>query len=183
MYFTESELENEIWKDIPGYEGYYQVSDLGRVCSLDRIVVKSNGVSLNLKGKVLIGTILKTGYIKINLYVGSKEKQFLVHQLVAMAFLNHMPDGTNKIVVDHKDNIRTNNRLSNLQLITNRENSSKDKKGGTSKYVGVNWNKAKKKFESRIRYKGRLLFLGLYDNEYDASLAYQKKLSEINILK
>lgn len=134
---------------------------------------------MKAKGIILIPSKQKTGYLKVNLYLNCAEFQYLVHQLVVMAFLNHKLDGTNKIVVDHINNIKTDNRVENLQLITNRENSSKDKKGGTSKHTGVYYFKNKKKYESRITYKGKLLYLGLYDNEYDAHLAYQKKLKEI----
>lgn len=172
-------MEKEIWKDVPGYEGYYQVSNLGNVKSLDRTFLKSNGVLISYKQKELKPSIQKTGYLKVNLYKNQIEDQYLVHQLVAIAFLNHKLDGTNKIVVDHINNIRIDNRLENLQLISNRENSSKDKKNGTSKYIGVMWHSSKKKWESRIRYKGKLLFLGLFVNELDAHNAYQSKLEEI----
>jgi len=162
----------EEFKSIPNFNNAYHYSTLGRLRSFKRGFCK-----------ILKGTLMKkTGYLKHNLYKNSEETQILGHQLSAILFLGHVLDGTNKIVVDHKNNIRTDNRLENLQLITNRENSSKDKKGGTSKYVGVMWHKAKKKWESRIRFKGRLLFLGLFVDEYEAHLAYQKKLKEINNL-
>lgn len=171
----------EIWKDVINYEGLYQVSNLGNVKSLDRIVTKSNGVQMVLKGKELKKSKQKTGYLKVNLYKNRIEKQFLAHQVVAIVFLNHVPNGTNEIVVDHINGIRHDNRLENLQLITNRENSSKDKIGkGSSSYIGVSFLKAKKKYESRIRYKGKLIHLGNYIDPYDAHLAYQKALERIN---
>jgi len=117
----------EIFKDIPGYEGIYQVSDLGRVKSL-----KFN------KEKILKPGVNNHGYYTVVLCKG-KRKTINVHQLVAMAFLNHEPCGYNGLIVDHKDNNPLNNRLSNLQLISQRENTSKDKKG-SSKYTGVSWN-------------------------------------------
>ena len=159
----------EEFKTFPNFNNAYQYSTLGRLRSFKRG-----------KGKILKGTLMKKeGYLKHNLYLNSKETQILGHQLSAILFLNHVLDGTNKIVVDHINTIRTDNRLENLQLITNRENSSKDKKGGTSKYIGVSWLKHRNKFEARIRYKGKLLHLGNFSDEYDAHLAYQKKLEEI----
>lgn len=177
----EGQVCEEIWKDIPEYEGLYQVSNLGRVKSLERMV--KGRIGLRIQNKRILSQIkINIGYLKITLHNQKKPKQLLTHQLVAIAFLNHVLDGTNKIVVDHKDNDKLNNNLFNLQLITNRENSSKDKKGGTSKYVGVMWHKSKQKWESRIRCKGKLLFLGLFIDEYEAHLAYQEKLEEIKKL-
>jgi hypothetical protein len=97
-----------------------------------------------------------------------------------MAFLNHKPDGTNKIVVDHINNIKTDNRLVNLQLISQRENTSKDKKNGTSQYTGVCWKKSKNKFEAQININNKYKYLGLFTDEYEAHLAYEKALKMYN---
>ena len=101
--------------------------------------------------------------------------------LVALGFLGHvMGNGSVGLVVDHIDNNSRNNRLDNLQLITQRQNSSKDKKGVSSKYVGVSWNKGKSKWSSSIRYKGKLIFLGYYVIEKEAHEAYQTALRRID---
>jgi hypothetical protein len=155
----------EIWKDIPGYEGIYQVSDLGNVKSL-----RFN------KEKILKPGVNGSGYYTVVLCKG-KRKTKKVHKLVAMAFLNHNPDGY-KLVVDHKDNDKLNNILSNLQLISQRENSSKDKKG-TSKHTGVSWDKERNKWKSSISINGKLKNLGRFNCELAAHHAYEKKLDEI----
>jgi hypothetical protein len=165
--------EKEIWKDIPDYEGYYQVSSFGRVRSIDRVITKSNGVKQKTKGKVLIP--LKSKYLMVNLTRFSKGNIFRIHTLMAMAFFNHTP--SRKIVVDHIDNNKTNNNLSNLQLITARENSTKDQKGCVSEYVGVTFQN--KRWVAKIIYNGKSLYLGGFLNEYDAHIAYQNKLKEI----
>jgi hypothetical protein len=152
----------EIWKDIPVYEGIYQVSNLGRIKSL------KFG-----KEKILNGWIRRDGYIAVNLMY-NKRKTYRLHQLIAITFLNHKPNG-HKIVVDHIDNNKLNNRLDNLQLVSQRFNSSKDRKG-SSKYTGVSWNKKRKKYESQIVINNKRKYLGLFENEYDAHLAYQNKL-------
>jgi hypothetical protein len=101
-----------------------------------------------------------------------------MHQLVAITFLGHNTNG-HKIVVDHINGDKLNNKVENLQVITNRANLSKDKKGGSSKYVGVNWNNAAKKWQSRILIDGNRRNLGYFANELEASEAYQNRLSQL----
>lgn len=167
-------MQKEIWKEIPGYEEHYQVSDQGNVRSLDREVSNRS-----IKGKVLKTSISK-GYYRLELNYKSERKMFFIHQLVAMAFLNHKPDGTMNVVVDHRDNNPLNNNLSNLQLISQRENTSKDKIGYSSKYTGVTWNKRERKWKSGIRIKGKLKHLGYFKCELAAAAAYQKELIKLN---
>jgi hypothetical protein len=159
----------EIWKDIPNYEGHYQVSNLGRVKSL-----KFN------KKKILRANIAAKGYLAVSLCKGSFKQTIKVHALVAAAFLGHMPDGTYKIVVDHINNIKTDNRLENLQLISQRQNAFKDRKNGTSKYLGVSWNKWNNKWTATIHINGKTKYLGYYICEFKAAMAYQKELKTIN---
>lgn len=110
----------EIWKDVVGYEGYYQVSNLGRVRSLDRIA--SNG--RKIKGKIL-STKVNTApyYPRVSLSVNGKMKLAQVHRLVAQAFV-YNPDPEHKTQVGHKDESRTNNRADNLEWVTPKENSN-----------------------------------------------------------
>ena len=156
--FSAMEEDIEIWRDIPDYEGYYQVSTFGRVKSLNRIVYKNGKYPFYKKENILKAGLNSRGYYTTLLCKDSKQKSFSVSILVAMAFLDHKPDGTHKVIVDHKDNVRTNDYLSNLQLITTRENNSKDRFRGnyTSKYVGVHWNKNNKKWVAQITINGKL---------------------------
>jgi len=173
-------MEKEIWKDIPGYEGLYQVSDLGRVRSLDRVVPNGrHGGTRKLKGKVLKAWPNSFSYLHVNLCKDGKCKPTKVHKLVAMAFLNHEPCG-HKEVVDHIDNDKSNNRLDNLQLITSRENVSKDKPICTSKYTGVYWFKRTKKWHAQILINSKRKHLGYFTDEYEAHLAYQNELNKIS---
>ena len=130
--------QEEEFRDIPGFEGY-QVSNLGRVKSLPREMLLHGKYPYISKEKILTCHINTGGYYQIRLISGNNRYSKTVHTLISRAFLNHIPNGTHKIVVDHINGIRTDNRLENLQLITNRENVSKDKKNGTSKYTGVYW--------------------------------------------
>ena len=108
-------LENEIFKPILGYEYIYEVSNLGRIISLERKVKHSNNNFKILKQKILKQSLCK-GYLQVNLAKEGKVTKRTIHQLVAVAFLNHTPNGY-KTVVDHKNNIKTDNRLDNLQLL------------------------------------------------------------------
>jgi hypothetical protein len=175
------ENQKEIWMDVPNYEGIYKVSNLGRVNSLERIVKGRNNSSRLIKEKILIPTKDKKGYLHVSLWLMNKGCSFRIHQLVAMAFLGHEPDGTNKLVVDHINNIKIDNMLNNLQIITNRANINKNKEGCASKYVGVCFRKDRNKWYSKIIINGKRIGLGHFTNEIDASNAYQKKLTEIEL--
>lgn len=157
----------EIFKDIKGYEGSYQVSNLGRVKSFNFG-----------KKKIMNPSLSSNGYYQIGLRKEGKQHTKKIHQLVAIAFLNHSPDGLN-IVVDHINNDKTNNKLDNLQLITHRENVSKDIKGYSSEYIGVHWENRRNKWISRIQINGKNKYLGSYTEELEASKAYQNALKEI----
>jgi hypothetical protein len=180
----------EIYKDIPGYEGLYQVSNLGNVKSLEREV--SNGKGTYIIKENILKPNTKIGYAVVGLFINGKRKRFYVHQLVAIVFLNHTINGF-ETVVDHIDNNPLNNNINNLQLLSNRENSSKDKwkYNPSSKYVGVYLNRNKItlkdgstkiviKWIARIYINGKRELLGSFKNEELANDAYQNKLKEIN---
>ena len=171
----------ENWKDLPGYEGYYQVSDQGRVRSVDREVVDKNGRILSLSGGILQCPVAKNGYISTVLYRDGKFKGYKIHQLVAITFLNHTPDGNN-LVVDHKNTNKLDNRLSNLQIITQRENCTKDKNKTktTSKYIGVDLYSGNNKWRAQIRINGKKKYLGCFLTEIEAHESYQEELKKIN---
>ena len=156
-------MQKEIWKDVLGYEGLYQVSSLGRVKSL-----KFN------KEKILKLRVNKKRYFEVVLYIKGKSKVFKVHRLIAMSFLNYK-NNQNKLVIDHINNNQLDNNIDNLQIITQRENTNKDKKG-TSKYTGVSWNKLNNKWISKIYLNGKQRYLGSFDSELEAYNAYQYEL-------
>ena len=106
----------EIWRDIKGYEGIYQVSNLGNVKSLDRITVRSDGKIMTFKGCLLKYRFHQNGYASICI----KRKNYLVHRLVANAFLDK--EDFDKIDVNHIDCDKSNNALENLQWVSKSEN-------------------------------------------------------------
>lgn len=116
-------MDNEIWKDIAGYENLYQVSNLGRVKSLPRIVTYtrvSNGKKQKIvshhKGRIMALPINGEGYIHVPITRGNNMR---VHRLVAEAFI---PNPEGKPFINHIDGDKTNNRASNLEWCTNSEN-------------------------------------------------------------
>lgn len=108
-----------IWKDIPGYEGYYQVSNTGEVRSLDRVVYKSDGVFQKRYGRLLPHKENKDGYRIVRLSKDGVRKQFNVHSLVAKTFVSGYFEGAE---VNHKDCGRTNNVPENLEWVTHFDN-------------------------------------------------------------
>jgi hypothetical protein len=110
---------NEIWKDVVGYEGLYQVSNLGKVRSCDFYRNGINGFKKLYKGKILNGVIQKSGYIAYDLHKNNKRKNIRGHVIVAKSFFG---DESKSKVVNHKNGIKTDNRIENLEWVTFREN-------------------------------------------------------------
>lgn len=162
-------MSEEIWKDVPDYEGMYQVSNLGRVKSCERMTrcgIKGYRV---VRERILKMRITPNGYYQVTLYKNQKRHGYGVHMLVAMAFFGHKP--SRYIIVDHiKEGNKLDNRLENLQIITIRENYEKSYGGFYSKHTGVTWHKGTKKWRAYyicpITKKNH--HIGLFDTEEQA---------------
>ncbi len=109
----------EQWQDIPGYENYYQCSKDGKVRGLDRIIKHPKGQCLK-KGKELRQSISSNGYAMVSLLKDGKQTAFTVHSLIAATFLKGYNPKVND--VNHIDGIKTNNVLSNLEVVSRSEN-------------------------------------------------------------
>jgi hypothetical protein len=154
-------MKKEIWKDIPGYVGLYQVSNWGNVKSLKRG-----------KEHILKPVIHMKGYYRVRFNF----KNYSIHQLVAMAFLNHKPDGTMKLVVNHIDGDKLNNYVDNLELVSNRYNLSCDKTD-----PGVYWRSARQKWQACIRIKDERIHLGTSKDKEKLIVIYQKAVNNIHL--
>ena len=169
-------METEIWKVIPNYEKY-EVSNFGNVKSLSRDV--KNRWNVRIVKETLMKSILRPdGYYSINLRKNGCPKSFLIHQLVAICFLNHKPNRL-ELVINHKDFNKQNNNINNLEIITQRENTNLKHLKSSSKYTGVTWNKKSNKWQSQIIINGKCKYLGLFLNENDASKKYLEELKNL----
>ena len=111
---------NEIWKDIPGYEGYYQVSNLGRVISVDRTYVSGNGCIKKVGGELKYQRT-NNGYLRVALSKNGVKRFKLVHRIVADVFISNP---NNLPFVNHKDECKTNNFVDNLEWCNQNYNNS-----------------------------------------------------------
>ena len=165
---------SETWRDISEYEGLYQVSNLGRVKSLTRTSIQNH----KLNEITLKPGVSGNGYLTVVLHKKNNRKTFQVHQLVAVAFLNHVPCGF-ELVVNHIDINPLNNNVNNLEIVTARENSNKKHLKSSSKYVGVSWHGRDNNWSSSIRVNGKKIHLGSFNDELKAHEAYQNKLKQL----
>ena len=158
----------EIWKDIEGYEGLYQVSNLGRV--------KSHKFG---KEKILKILINSHGYAHVILLKEGKRKMLRINRLVYQEFNGDLIEN---LVIDHISGDILNNSSDNLQQINQRNNITKAylNKRTTSKYIGVSLDKPSNKWRAQIKINGKCKFLGRFDNEEEAAQVYQNALEALN---
>jgi hypothetical protein len=172
-------MNKEIWKAVKGYEGIYEVSNLGRVKSLKRIVERIDSRKRTVNERILKHTMNKDGYFYLTLSNRGVSKTKKIHQLVTESFLNHNPCGY-KLVVNHINFDKTDNRVENLEIVTQRQNTNRKHLKSRSVYIGVTWYKTYKKWHARIRIDGKNKHLGYFTDEYKAHLAYQSALTQLS---
>lgn len=165
----------EEWKNIPDYIGYYQVSNLGRLKSLNRKILKINNMTQKFRERILKQKISPAGYLMAVLTNTKKITSYSVHQLVCITFLNHKPCGYN-LVIDHKNDTKLDNRLTNLQIITHRANVSKNRKNNSGNTcVSI----IKKKFGVNLVFNGETISLGSFETLDKANDVYKKAIELI----
>lgn len=153
------------WIKIKGFESY-GVNKKGQIKNL-------------IKGNILKPVTGSGGYHQVSFNENGKRINKKIHIIMAETFLNHTPCGF-KVVVDHVNNVKTDNRLLNLQLTTNRHNSSKDIKNKTSRFTGVTWDKTRKKWETRYKIGKKQFYIGRFDSEIEAAEAYAEKIKNLS---
>ena len=156
-------LNVEVWRSIENYDNYV-VSSFGRVKNTKT-------------GKVLKASDNGHGYLKCKLYDDVIKKSHQVHRLVACAFIDNPDD---KLCVDHKDNNKANNHVSNLRFATSKENNqnSSIRLDNISKVKGVPFHKRVKKWHAQITIDGIRIHIGYYDDLEDAKIARVNRANE-----
>lgn len=161
----------EIFKDIPGYEGLYQVSNIGTVKSLQRKCKQYRSKSgYAIQKEKILKTTENFGYPSLQLFINGSFRTLEVHRLVAITFIDNP---NNYSVVNHKNGIKNDNRVENLEWVNHRENSTHGKmqKNKTSIYPGVSFDSSRNKWVSYIYHDGKRKHLGRYKHENDAYMS------------
>jgi hypothetical protein len=153
----------EIYKTINDFDTY-SVSSFGNIKN-------------NITGKILNGSFNKNGYKYVSLYVDKKSTQFLIHRLVATAFIENL---NNKMEVDHINNNKLDNRVENLRWATRQENSRNIRipSTNTSGVKGVFWNEQRQKYQVSIRINNKQINLGRFDTIEEATIVRQNRANE-----
>lgn len=175
----------EVWKDIEGYEGLYQISNLGNVKSLDRTQIQKRGdlyYNKKYKGQIIKSHLTHRGYCAVGVTKHNRHKNFSVHRLVARAFI---PNPENKPEVNHIDGNKQNNRVDNLEWNTSSENLkhayNNKLKTCTKKHREVAKYQCKKNFSKKIlQYNLNGEFLKEWDSITEASNFYNIPISGIS---
>jgi hypothetical protein len=170
------DMEGEIWKDIESYDGYYQISNFGRVKSLNREIIRSDGKKNKYKGRILKSHISKRGYYIVDIHINNLRKTYNIHRLIAINFISNP---SNKKQVNHIDSNPLNNSINNLEWVNNLENTCHRSKKYkySSKYIGVGWDKYNNKWKCQIYFNGKSKHIGVFNTEeeaYQARCEYEK---------
>ena len=174
---------NEIWQPIIGFEETYEISNYGKVRSIDRSVACMYGnriITKDYKGKEL-SLFIRNGYDNytgVRLRKDNRYHQFCMHLLVWDNFVGTPRDRTHIII--HINGDRTNNRLDNLDIADKRWGTHNPTK--TNPYRGVIrvQRKGREKWSARLRYNGKTENLGCYDEPEEAHVVYQTRLKEVS---
>ena len=168
----------EIWKEMDEFEGFYSVSNLGRVKSNKRSILKSNGVIQNFKEKIISLTDNGSGYLNVKFCIKNKPSIMYIHRLVYKHFVGELIDG---MQINHIDFDRYNNMQSNLEQVTRRQNihHSRVNRPKTSDYPCVYY--FCNKYVGRFYSNSKGVYCGRYETAIEAAIAVKTKMAEYNL--
>lgn len=171
--------QNEIWKDVPGFSGSYQVSNFGRIKSFPKLKKSRRGVAAYLTKEKIRTFNNKKHYPIVDLYHENGKCEYIaLHRLVAKCFI---PNPNNLPFVNHKDTVKTNNHVDNLEWISHRENVSHGNLSRSSKPIGASWKPSIKRWVATIMLNKKQKYLGSFLTQEDAGKAYQMALIKFNV--
>lgn len=174
-------LIQEIWRTINGYEGYYEISNYGRVKSLSRLIIMDSKRKRFQQDRILTHNICNTDYPRVTLTKNGKGIQFHIHCLVANAFI---PNPNRLGDVNHKDSDRLNPIVNNLEWTSRRENVTHGwlNRKKASVFPGVQFLKNRGQWKSIIWLNGKGKYLGQFKTEKEASDAYQQAVVDYGVV-
>lgn len=169
----------EIWKPVKDYEGYYEISNFGKVKSLQRMVNGKGGKQRVNKERILRPCFAE-GYPFVKLNVNKKGFTAKIHRLVAIAFV---PNPNNYPIVHHKNEIKSDHSIDNLEWCNNRINVSysTNKENTYSKQIGVTYAKKINRWISGTNIKDKTVYFGCFKTEQEAIDCYFESMSKLNI--
>lgn len=155
-------MEEEIWKDVVGWEGKYSVSSRGRIKSNARFVDTTRKKTYFVEERIMSLKTKNNGYLEVNFKVNGENNCLMVHRLVAIAFIPNSAD--DKMLVDHIDGNRKNNNVSNLRWCNHKENSNFELAKINFDRAGVN------RMKPVVQFTKNLVFVAEYSSSTEASL-------------
>lgn len=138
----------EVWKAIPGYDGYYEASNTGIIRSIDRIVPHGIHGTCKQKGRVLKYALDAKGYPRVALSDGTSLRTYTIHRLIALTFMGPRPEGYQ---INHISGIKTDNSAANLEYCTQSENALHSFRIGLQKPKPGSLNPHAKLTEEQVR--------------------------------
>lgn len=169
-------MREEVWKDIIGYEGLYQISNFGRVKSMPKNVICTNISTRTQKEKILKPDLMKKGYLRVCLSDKGRELRIMIHRLVYSHFKGPIPNG---LVINHVDMNKQNNNDWNLELNTNRQNTHHFRKS-IKRDLPIGVRRLRGKFQARLNISSKVIYLGVYTTPEEASLVFQQAIQKFN---
>ena len=176
-------LPGEIWKEVPGFKGYYLASNLGRIYSVAReynFPLRNGTYNLRKSpGRILNQMLTPSGYLRVQISVDGVKRKYYSHLLIAWTFLDSSRE---RSITNHKDLDKTNNKSENLEWTSNRENSLHGQSGRTKTGIpGIYFHPTRNRYQGSILFNGKRHQIGDHKTIEQAKEAYQKKMAEFGL--
>jgi hypothetical protein len=167
------ENQDEIFKKVEGYNGKYAISNLGVVKRSPWVFTKPKSLNVINNNK---------GFDYVNLIKGERSKRIMIHELMVVSFIDPKYKPNKNKIINHINSIKTDNRLSNIEIITALQYKNKDIKPVVKlvkkKHIGVTWLRVRKKWMVEALIGGNRHYIGCYKTEQEGIEAYNKAVND-----